>query len=276
MSDEKGVARATTVTFLDWDDTISPTTWHNCIQSLAGAATDRSEGCGSPYTLEEQEAVILLNVKLGIFLTEAKKLGPVRVLTSASRYWINWSIDHFLPAFSELTPEEILSTRDGMAPEDYVPPDQTMPKYRLMLNEVCRLRPKHVVSVGDGIPEWNAAKKVGRRWPCHLHTFKFSPNPSIGQLIDQVAEMVIALPRAVKAVKAVKADSLASCKNTELFLFESVKSLPQLQPIVKAYIDGRVDFLRPLRASEVLPPDYVTEEDLQVFRLCGELPEFIL
>jgi hypothetical protein len=141
-------APSRTLFFVDWDDTLLPSTW----------LLDRGiNEMSMDTTPEEKNMLNDIDVSATLFLGVLAKLGKVVILTSASREWIESSLAAFMPRTALVaTSLEVTSARELY--ESYFPEDPTAWKTSAMHESIQKLSQfneplRNIISIGDSLQE---------------------------------------------------------------------------------------------------------------------------
>lgn len=173
-----------TVTVLDWDDTLLPSSW------LA------SNG----YRLDTQRQVPSFHrsqlkrlARAATRLCEAAlKQGPVLVITNAERGWVELSAQKFMPGVLDVLKRmTVISARSSH--EDSFPDNPLQWKFQAFSEKLPgaferRRAPRNTISFGDSHIEREVVKAVARTFSPDTYTksIKLAECPSIEQLTRQV------------------------------------------------------------------------------------------
>jgi len=95
--------RESTLLFLDWDDTIFPSTWVRGDMGLHWMHPLKDQiNLTEPRGEQIQTLLLRFYAQVEEFLKAACGLATVIIVTLAKRPWVNLSADNFLPGYSEL------------------------------------------------------------------------------------------------------------------------------------------------------------------------------
>jgi len=217
---EKWDAASETLIFLDWDDTLNPTT------ACKRLVTSSREVHYADTSLLAHAAAVSNCLRV------ASKLGRVVIVTMAQRRWVNDCIAKLMPSIADVLEElkiEVVSARESMTqrikrcaynndrdPSHYL---KTQAMERIIkrfyksaspLNgSECPGRPrswKNIISIGDSLAERLALQDVvfrrsqrsrsGEWKECRCKTVLLLEEPSLEQLtkeVDMMQNMLIAL-----------------------------------------------------------------------------------
>lgn len=173
--------------FIDWDDTLCPTSWlEECAQS--------QQDLGLREKLVQHAQVV------NQFVQTAISLGTVILVTLADRPWVADSVRDFMPGAEVVADLDVYYARE--APYFKAPPGSdplTALKRRAMLEAIEGLKKKlgagitweSLISIGDSDAEKKAGQDLGRdmqrkgivKW---TKTVKMMDHPNIKQLTSQV------------------------------------------------------------------------------------------
>jgi len=177
--------------FIDWDDTLCPTTW---LEDSHLLEDDVEVPVAARQKLAEHARAVTQ------LLQTAQCLGHVMVVTLADRPWFQDSVRHFMPEATQVAELDVYFAREDAQHE--APPcagASATAKWRAMHRAVDTLRARlgagvaweSLVSIGDSDAEMQAARNLGRdlhmegavKW---AKTVKMMENPDIVQLTAQV------------------------------------------------------------------------------------------
>lgn len=173
----------------DWDDTLLFTDWimkHGVL----------GEG---PFTIEFMEHCKMLEASINVLVTEAKKYGPVYIVTSAEPGWVEFSIARYIPTvvLDDVRIVAVKTERDPQRIKNFA--------FTMIVNE---LNPTSLTVVGDSCYEHGALDYVKKFMPRKTHrSIKFIKNPSCTDLIQQH----------VKCIKTLKCIMGLECNWCEIY-----------------------------------------------------------
>lgn len=207
-------APSETLIFLDWDDTLCPTT--SCTNALIG----RMAAVADDVLMLAHEAAVVN------FLKTASELGQPVIVTMAQKSWVHTCIAKFMPQVADVLAElkiEIISARESLpqrlrrsALSDDRDPSQYL-KFKAMEKAVkqfykhSRARPrswKNVISMGDSCAERLAVQDLvfrrvqrggGGDWKeCRCKTLLLLEDPTLEHLTQEIRLMTQLLPVLVR------------------------------------------------------------------------------
>jgi hypothetical protein len=183
-----------TLIFLDWDDSLFPTTY------LKDKGIAWYEKCPEPYQPVFDRCCGFITA----FLEKAAALGSVSIITLATSPWVSLSIQNFMPNLEPIIEKlripiiyakEELMLADNTNAENF----NTTLKRRAMTKAAKRFYSqyknqswKNIISVGDSNYERDALievvsnKKQGENRKCRVKTLKLADCPDIEQVNAQL------------------------------------------------------------------------------------------
>lgn len=165
-----------TLIFLDWDDTLIPTTWlgeNDYLESNEDDSIYIGTKDTTPYSLEYKEYI----KSLKDFLIELQKYGHIIILTASSEKWIDISM-----FFLGIETEEILKSISRSHTKNKM---DTMADLTFEYSLYTDL--KTIVSIGDGIQEKEAIKSRMLHLPQFQHRcIKLAESPSLETLTNEL------------------------------------------------------------------------------------------
>lgn len=176
-----GVAAAAlrTIIFVDWDDTLLPTSWLAELGLREGRVIPDSD----QWTLLQnvaESSTCLLRV--------AMQYGRVVIVTNAERGWVEHSCQQFFPSMAPVLEEvTIVSARSS---HQHKVDDPTEWKRLAFAQEIRRARCQllNVISIGDSIHELHALFQVARSLcGCRPKSVKLLARPRPEQLAEEHA-----------------------------------------------------------------------------------------
>mmetsp|Transcript_7446 Transcript_7446/g.23407 ORF Transcript_7446/g.23407 Transcript_7446/m.23407 type:complete len:383 (-) Transcript_7446:69-1217(-) len=190
--------------FIDWDDTLCPTTWLQQQNDLRQVSRDDEAW---RQLADEARAA-------GQLLRAASSLGTVVLVTLADRAWVGACVRDYLPELAEQVAaldvfhagEESVGQMRAGADLDLASLQKKRAMEKAMDTLASRLGPKttweSLVSIGDSEAERSAAKDIGRE--CKItgrvnwtKTVKLRDHPDIAQLTSQLQALERMLPELV-------------------------------------------------------------------------------
>jgi len=182
--EEQAFTTERVLAFIDWDDTLFPTTW------LSDQGLLRDEK--AILTEEQQSQLAVLADRVAETLEAAEEQGRVVIVTSAGEGWVQQSCLHFMPSLApHLRRFPIISARATFEPVGVRCPTEW--KRRAFEREVeafSEMLPAggalSLVSIGDSVHEHRALLSVAQATPgSSAKSLKLAERPSIEQLIDE-------------------------------------------------------------------------------------------
>eukprot|EP00444_Apocalathium_aciculiferum_P002230 CAMPEP_0183399580 /NCGR_PEP_ID=MMETSP0370-20130417/12026_1 /TAXON_ID=268820 /ORGANISM="Peridinium aciculiferum, Strain PAER-2" /LENGTH=359 /DNA_ID=CAMNT_0025580751 /DNA_START=52 /DNA_END=1131 /DNA_ORIENTATION=+ len=211
--------------FLNWDDTLFPTTWFNSrlhFKSWARGASNAEEVLGA-LDAKDREHLDGLDQAARAFLVAAASLGEVCIVTSSQHGWAERTCEAFLPRLSAtrtLLGIKVRHTCDvniakrrasvggwtPLMPDEQEALEKSVAVKRIELTMVKALRAfygregawRNVLSFGDGARERHALQNLGFRHgnrrsartcepeALRVKTVKLSNDPSCHELCEQL------------------------------------------------------------------------------------------
>mmetsp|Transcript_73838 Transcript_73838/g.169231 ORF Transcript_73838/g.169231 Transcript_73838/m.169231 type:complete len:218 (-) Transcript_73838:133-786(-) len=170
--------------FLDWDDTILPTT------AMAEEASRRDGGDG-----DLQQQLALHDEACQSMLKKAKQCAKVVIVTAARDGWVQQTCKNFLPKlWSELTETPIVSARSIFEPMGWKDPVAWKAMcFTSHIQEYFRfqLGPWDVISIGDGDAEREALlKHVWSSVPCRPKSIKLMEKPGRVRILTEQVRLI--------------------------------------------------------------------------------------
>lgn len=184
-----------TITILDWDDTLCPTTH---LGSLGLHVRDTDQLPSNLCTQLDSLATAVVN-----FLEDALRFGKVVIITNAQAGWVELSGHRFLSRVLSLLSRRFIKIVSARASfEQRFPNDSTAWKVAAFSHEVDVMFPNedelNVLVFGDSMSEIDAGKALSNKLPrSKVKTVKFVESPSIDQIIGQVQLVTQSLPAIV-------------------------------------------------------------------------------
>jgi len=211
--------------FLNWDDTLFPTTWFNSMLHFSSWARGASNAEEVLVALDAKDREHLdgLDRAARAFLVAAATLGEVCIVTSSQHGWAERTCEAFLPRLSAtrtLLGIKVRHTCDvniakrrasvggwtPLMPDEQEALEQSVAVKRIELTMVRALRAfygregawRNVLSFGDGAPERHALQNLGFRHgsrrsartrepeALRVKTVKLLNDPSCDELCEQL------------------------------------------------------------------------------------------
>jgi len=189
--------RSNNIIFLDWDDTICPTTV--CGERVPyGSDADGSGGGAEPCPVSIEELNLLKPALADVARVAARVLAhacelaaTVVIVTNAGEGWVEWSCAQWLP---ELLPAlekvEVVSARSAWEPHGITEPTawKELTFRELLMRSKFHIPSesvKHIVCVGDAPYEHDAMNRVlisyseDGNFNCRCKSIKFMPQPTV-------------------------------------------------------------------------------------------------
>jgi len=160
--------------FLDWDDTLLPTSW-----LILGGYTMATK----QVPIRELQA---LEVAIAALLCAAQDLCTVSIITNSKDNWVLSSCAKFLPTLlPALKKLSIVSARDVY--ETRHPARPATWKYQAFRAIVNSDPSRHMISIGDSLDERRALLALKKRYPSsYCKSIKFSSASTPEQLLRQI------------------------------------------------------------------------------------------
>ncbi len=173
------------IIFLDWDDTILPSTWLNNFN--ISLHTDIPD-------IYKKELETFENTIYKLF-SSILEIANIIIVTNAEEKWVIMSSNKFLPKICPLLKKiDIISARDLHYTE--YPENPDIWKINVFTNTILQIIDKYsysdsiidVISIGDSIYERNAVHYSTYKYKDKIRTksFKFIDKPNIKQLEKQL------------------------------------------------------------------------------------------
>lgn len=205
-------AKLQALIFLDWDDTLFPTTWLEGRPSLlgeyrmAGQSGPPPNRSGEPWTLLAEQARVVRQL-----VEQASSFGSAAVITLAERPWVRDSARGFMPEAAEQAAKlDVFYAREHGAAAarpaagacSYV----SLKRRAMEAALECLLGRlgsdttwQSLISIGDSDIEKRAAQELGRQWQArgvvkHTKTVKLAERSGVVQLTAQVRSLHSKLP----------------------------------------------------------------------------------
>jgi hypothetical protein len=161
-----------TIIFIDFDDTIFPTTWVLAENFLMGDA--------SKMQLLERKVVAFLNL--------CRRLGAVRIVTRAQKSWIMESTHVFMPALYALLQDIHIYSCPDMLGAAMIKSDLSKTMAFHLITSPIRIQvgSLNVISIGDDKYEMQAAIYLKDTFGDLVKTVKFKTRPTVQDLIAQI------------------------------------------------------------------------------------------
>jgi len=166
-----------TLTFVDWDDTLFPTTWLQEQELLQG---DFVVG------VEQREWLEKLAIRVEITLRLALQFGRVVIVTNAQQGWVEKCCTEIMPSLSEVLDDvDVISARSTYETCSGCPSEWKRLAFEqeLLGSSIAQY---NVLSLGDSMHEQRALLSLcQKKRNCFGKSMKFLEAPSIEQLIEQ-------------------------------------------------------------------------------------------
>ena len=162
-----------TLMFVDWDDTLFPTTWLKIIGiDILNPSADMINMFESLDRLIS-EAIIKMRAS-----------GSIKIVSNGSNIWLQACLG-VLPNFKEITETDVVSmvsARDLFADQDNFPEDWKIIAFKILHDG---RNPKKIISFGDSEKEHEAATKLKNENNL-IGNVKFIDKPTLNQLVTQL------------------------------------------------------------------------------------------
>lgn len=170
-----------TLLFLDWDDTLFPTSWL-LQQRLLDAVLPNDE-----------QLMELQSVAAGVSRTleEALQIGTVVIVTNAEQGWVELCCSRWMPSVAHLLQSvRIVSARSLYESQSEDPTEWKRLAFEreaeLFYGVIADSHPRNILCLGDSSYEHEALRAMNDGMPsCYRKSLRFSQFPTIGQLIEQ-------------------------------------------------------------------------------------------
>jgi hypothetical protein len=180
-----------TITILDWDDTLFPTT----LVSSNMNWIDDPKSMPDKIKLEFE----ILSVQIIYLITAAKTFGDVVIISNAAKEWLISSVILIPNVVEILRTVEIISTREYCQITSDDPQQWKTNTFFKKIGYYCESNPNtilNVVCIGDSIIEYEAIKSVEKYINngdinniVYRKNIKFIDKPSIKSIIKQIFEL---------------------------------------------------------------------------------------
>jgi len=171
-----------TLTIIDWDDTLFPTSWMQDNDLLVD---------GTVLSNEQREQLQMLAERVRLTLEAALQEGKVVIVTNAEQGWIERTCERYMPSLVSLVKTiDLVSARSTYRHCADTPSEWKMLAFAHEL-DLLRLesgpgRHHNILSIGDSLHELNALMSVTEEvLNCWGKSVKLLDSPSIEQLIEQ-------------------------------------------------------------------------------------------
>ena len=162
----KGFSTRSTLFFIDWDDTILPTSWLRACGLLAGTIAEMTESA-APQISDSVRRILADLETLAVDVIETcERLGTVVFVTNSSTLWIPFTVRRFFPEklaicmerfqFYSARPEEVeaaLANPETAKSVYYVPSMGTQWKIERFKKVAAQGNFNDFISIGDGYAE---------------------------------------------------------------------------------------------------------------------------
>lgn len=191
------LSREGTILFIDWDDTLLPSTW---IQ-------DHGPGFDEDGEASDREASLLMAMaaQASKTLYMAMELGQVVIVTNASAGWVEWSCSKFMPSLYPILEQvKIISARSTYEALGYATPTDWkraafQDEIKSFYGSVPNSFQKNIISIGDATYERDALLALTESFPnSYGKTLKLMERPGVELLHWQHELITRSLCSAVK------------------------------------------------------------------------------
>ena len=177
-----------TITIIDWDDTLFPTT----------VVSSNMNWIDDPKSMPDKikSNFEKLSIQITYLITAAKTFGDVIIISNAAREWIISSVTLIPNAIDILKSVEIISTREYCKITSTDPQQWKTNSFLKKMGYYCELNPNtilNVVCIGDSLIEYEAIKSVESYVNnCDINNIvyrksvKFIDKPTIKSIIIQL------------------------------------------------------------------------------------------
>lgn len=167
-----------TLIFIDWDDTLFPTSW--IVRNNIDVLDDKTV---NQYIVFFSK----LDTILYELLSEIKKYGKIVIVTNAVNKWV-YNSSNMLPNSKNFIKKNVIviSARD-IYQKTY---PNNMDIWKLLIfeniaNKNLNDKKQNIISIGDAEYEFNALKKLHNNSRI-LKSIRFMKNPTFDELLDQL------------------------------------------------------------------------------------------
>lgn len=202
---EQEFAIEDTIIFIDWDDTVLPTSWLSKNGLLQGTAA---------ASAEQRSQLQILAEKVAEVLEASTGYGKVVIVTNAVDGWVQQSCRRFLPSLAPVLPLlHVVSARSAFAPLGVQCPtemkrlvfEEEAEGFASMLPEGAHLK---LISMGDSVHEHDALIQTAKNIPgCYAKSLKLAPQPCIEKLMEQFELLAGALDEVVQCKEDLDIDA---------------------------------------------------------------------